>query len=172
MLKITGLTKTYPSGVQALRGISLDIASGMFGLLGPNGAGKTTLMKILATLLDPDKGDAEMTILRNKHVAYVFSIGTAVGLFYLYSTGYNHWLYNPVLYGLWRYADLMPSGSLRTILWQRGYWLAISVACLALAHLFFRRKSTRGMMDSLTRRGPLVIAIVSLTAAIISAFAL
>ena len=58
MLKITGLTKTYPSGVQALKGISLDIPSGMFGLLGPNGAGKTTLMKILATLLDPDAGDA------------------------------------------------------------------------------------------------------------------
>jgi ABC-type transport system involved in multi-copper enzyme maturation permease subunit len=110
-------------------------------------------------------------VLRNKHVAYVFSIGTAVGLFYLYSTGYNQWLYNPVLYGLWRYADLIQSASLRTILWQRGYWLALSVACLALAHLFFPRKSTRGTMDSFTRRWPLVIAIVSLTVAIVSAFA-
>ena len=60
MLKITGLTKTYPSGVRALNGISLDIPSGMFGLLGPNGAGKTTLMKILATLLEPDSGVAMM----------------------------------------------------------------------------------------------------------------
>jgi ABC-2 type transport system ATP-binding protein len=70
MLKITGLTKTYPSGVQALKGISLDIPSGMFGLLGPNGAGKTTLMKILATLLDPDTGDAEMKgvdVINDKH---------------------------------------------------------------------------------------------------------
>ena len=70
MLKITGLTKTYPSGVQALKGISLDIPSGMFGLLGPNGAGKTTLMKILATLLDPDTGDAEMNgvdVINDKH---------------------------------------------------------------------------------------------------------
>jgi ABC-2 type transport system ATP-binding protein len=70
MLKITGLTKTYPSGVQALRGISLDIPSGMFGLLGPNGAGKTTLMKILATLLDPDAGDARMNgvdLINDKH---------------------------------------------------------------------------------------------------------
>ena len=60
MLKIRELTKTYSSGVQALREVSLDVAPGMFGLLGPNGAGKTTLMKILATLLEPDSGSAEM----------------------------------------------------------------------------------------------------------------
>src|SRR5689334_3547499 len=60
MLQIRDLTKVYSSGVQALKGISLDIQPGMFGLLGPNGAGKTTLMKILATLLDPDSGTAEM----------------------------------------------------------------------------------------------------------------
>src|SRR6266481_9316954 len=60
MLEIKELTKTYSSGVQALREISLDIPNGMFGLLGPNGAGKTTLMKILATLLEPDSGTAEM----------------------------------------------------------------------------------------------------------------
>jgi ABC-2 type transport system ATP-binding protein len=60
MLQIRGLTKTYPSGIQALKGISLEVPSGMFGLLGPNGAGKTTLMKVLATLLNPDSGTAEM----------------------------------------------------------------------------------------------------------------
>ncbi len=60
MLVITDLMKTYSSGVQALKGVSLQIQPGMFGLLGPNGAGKTTLMKILATLLDPDSGTAEM----------------------------------------------------------------------------------------------------------------
>src|SRR3954452_14487378 len=60
MLVIKDLLKTYPSGVQALKGISLEIQSGMFGLLGPNGAGKTTLMKILATLLEPDSGKADM----------------------------------------------------------------------------------------------------------------
>jgi len=60
MLNITNLDKTYASGVQALKDVSLNIPSGMFGLLGPNGAGKTTLMKILSTLLDPDSGTAEM----------------------------------------------------------------------------------------------------------------
>jgi len=60
VLKIENLTKTYPSGVQALKGITLEIDSGMFGLLGPNGAGKTTLMKIVATLLEPDAGEVEM----------------------------------------------------------------------------------------------------------------
>ena len=60
MLVIRDLMKTYSSGVQALKGISLQIQPGMFGLLGPNGAGKTTLMKILATLLEPDSGTAEL----------------------------------------------------------------------------------------------------------------
>ncbi|HEX8118733.1 MAG TPA: ATP-binding cassette domain-containing protein, partial [Pyrinomonadaceae bacterium] len=60
MLRIEGLTKTYAGGVRALKGVTLDVPSGMFGLLGPNGAGKTTLMKILATLLRPDAGSARL----------------------------------------------------------------------------------------------------------------
>lgn len=60
MLIIRDLMKTYPSGVQALNEVSLEVQPGIFGLLGPNGAGKTTLMKILATLLEPDSGTAEM----------------------------------------------------------------------------------------------------------------
>ena len=39
-LRIENLAKTYPNGVQALRGVSLTIGEGIFGLLGPNGAGK------------------------------------------------------------------------------------------------------------------------------------
>jgi ABC-2 type transport system ATP-binding protein len=60
MLKIKDLTKTYQSGVQALKGVSLELSPGVFGLLGPNGSGKSTLMKILATLLEPDSGTIEM----------------------------------------------------------------------------------------------------------------
>lgn len=60
MLGIRDLKKTYPSGIQALKGITLEVPSGMFGLLGPNGAGKTTLMKIVATLLESDSGTIEM----------------------------------------------------------------------------------------------------------------
>ncbi len=56
MLKITGLSHTYPNGTQALDAVSLDIPAGMFGLLGPNGAGKSSLMRCLATLQVPSSG--------------------------------------------------------------------------------------------------------------------
>jgi ABC transporter DrrB family efflux protein len=45
----------------ALAGVDLEVPEGVvFGLLGPNGAGKTTLVRILATLLEPDAGKAEL----------------------------------------------------------------------------------------------------------------
>jgi ABC-type multidrug transport system ATPase subunit len=56
MITITHLTKTYPGGVAALRGVDLEIGPGMFGLVGPNGAGKTSLMRILAGLVRPSDG--------------------------------------------------------------------------------------------------------------------
>jgi ABC-2 type transport system ATP-binding protein len=56
MLRIENLSKTYPNGIQALRGVSLEIPNGMFGLLGPNGAGKSTLMRTIATLQEADEG--------------------------------------------------------------------------------------------------------------------
>lgn len=55
-LTIRNLSKTYPNGVEALKDVTLDIATGMFGLLGPNGAGKSTLMRTIATLQEPDTG--------------------------------------------------------------------------------------------------------------------
>jgi ABC-2 type transport system ATP-binding protein len=59
-LRIRNLSKTYPNGVPALRGVTLTIPRGMFGLLGPNGAGKSTLMRTLATLQEPDAGTAHL----------------------------------------------------------------------------------------------------------------
>lgn len=60
MLTIRNLVKVYPGPVAALRGVDLDIETGMFGLLGPNGAGKSTLMKILAGLLEPTAGEVRV----------------------------------------------------------------------------------------------------------------
>jgi ABC-type multidrug transport system ATPase subunit len=59
MIEITGLTKIYGKGAQAVKaldGVDLAIGEGMFGLLGPNGAGKTTLMRILAGIVLPTTG--------------------------------------------------------------------------------------------------------------------
>ncbi len=69
MLSIRNLTKTYNNGVKALNGVSLEIPNGMFGLLGPNGAGKSSLMRTLATLQEPDTGEAflsDIDIINNK----------------------------------------------------------------------------------------------------------
>jgi ABC-type multidrug transport system ATPase subunit len=57
---ISGLSKTYPNGVHALKNVSLSIGNIMFGLLGPNGAGKSTLMRTVATLQDPDSGSVHV----------------------------------------------------------------------------------------------------------------
>jgi len=56
-IAIRGVTKTYPSGFQALSGIDLDIAAGeIFALLGPNGAGKTTLISIVCGIVNATAG--------------------------------------------------------------------------------------------------------------------
>ena len=68
-LTITGLSKTYPNGVQALKGIDLTIQQGLFGLLGPNGAGKSSLMRTIATLQEADSGSVfldDLDVLKEK----------------------------------------------------------------------------------------------------------
>ena len=56
-LSVRGLTKTYKNGVQALKGIDLDVEQGdFFALLGPNGAGKSTLIGIITSLVNKTAG--------------------------------------------------------------------------------------------------------------------
>ncbi len=60
VLSIRGLTKTYASGLQALKSVDLEIGRGeIFALLGPNGAGKTTLISIVCGLVTPSTGHIE-----------------------------------------------------------------------------------------------------------------
>jgi ABC-type multidrug transport system ATPase subunit len=57
---VEGVVKRF-GATTALAGVDLDVDEGtVFGLLGPNGAGKTTLVRVLATLLTPDAGRAEV----------------------------------------------------------------------------------------------------------------
>jgi ABC-2 type transport system ATP-binding protein len=57
IVSISNLTKTYASGLEALKRIDLDIQKGeIFALLGPNGAGKTTLISIVCGIVTPSSG--------------------------------------------------------------------------------------------------------------------
>ncbi len=56
-----GLRKTYPGGVEAVRGIDFEVPEGeVFGLLGPNGAGKSTTVGMLTTTIVPTAGTARL----------------------------------------------------------------------------------------------------------------
>lgn len=60
-LRVGDLRKTYDNGVEALKGVSLDVAPGDFyALLGPNGAGKSTLIGIVSSLVNKSSGKVEV----------------------------------------------------------------------------------------------------------------
>lgn len=60
-ISVEGLTKTYPGGVEAVRGVDFSVAPGeVFGLLGPNGAGKSTTIGMLTTAVLPTAGRATL----------------------------------------------------------------------------------------------------------------
>jgi ABC-2 type transport system ATP-binding protein len=61
MLKLSGVSKSYGSGVKAVDKLDLHVRPGeIFGFLGPNGAGKTTTIKMVVGVLKPDEGEIEI----------------------------------------------------------------------------------------------------------------
>ena len=60
-VEVVGLRKTYPGGIEAVKGIDFVVAPGeVFGLLGPNGAGKSTTIGMLTTTIEPTAGSARL----------------------------------------------------------------------------------------------------------------
>ena len=86
MLEIHGLSKRYPGGVEALRGVDLVVEEGeLLAVVGPSGSGKSTLLHIMGTLDRPSAGrvrvaghevaalsDRQLAGLRARHVGFVF----------------------------------------------------------------------------------------------------
>jgi ABC-2 type transport system ATP-binding protein len=78
-IEVEGLVKTFKGGVKALDGLSLVVETGtVFGLLGPNGAGKTTAVRVLTTVLIPDRGSAR--VLGHDVVAEPQTVRSIIGL--------------------------------------------------------------------------------------------
>lgn len=66
-LELQQLKKTYPGGVQALRGIDLQVEAGDFyALLGPNGAGKSTTIGIISSLVNKNLRAGQRIWLRSR----------------------------------------------------------------------------------------------------------
>ena len=107
ILECRDLRKTFSGGVEAVRGVSFEIAEGeVFGLLGPNGAGKTTTMRMLGTLLAPTSGTA--TVAGNDVAREPSAVRRAIGFalqeagLARYSTGREHLHLMGRLHGLSR----------------------------------------------------------------------
>jgi ABC-2 type transport system permease protein len=80
-------------------------------------------------------------LLRDRYLTYAAAIGTGAGLFYLYSQGHNGWLYNPLLFQLWTYPDLVGGAGYSPILKHRIYILTLAALFIGLAHLCYPRRS-------------------------------
>ena len=79
IISVTNLAKTYDSGFQALKGVSLDIREGeILALLGPNGAGKTTLINTICGLVRPSSGS--VTVAGRDHIRDYRAARMLIGL--------------------------------------------------------------------------------------------
>ncbi|WP_438295585.1 ABC transporter ATP-binding protein [Streptomyces sp. HUAS TT7] len=86
VVELTGVTKEYPGGVAALRGVDLTVERGeLLAIVGPSGSGKSTLLHIIGTLDLPTSGsvtiaghdaatltDRKLSALRAQHIGFVF----------------------------------------------------------------------------------------------------
>lgn len=104
MITVQNLTKRF-GPVTAVDDLSFSVPAGeVFGLLGPNGAGKTTTLRMLATLVTPDAGEASVAgfSLRNQTEAVRKNIGVVNGGMGLYDrlTGREVLMYFGELYGM------------------------------------------------------------------------
>ncbi len=88
VIDVKNLKKVYPSGTEAVRGVSFQVKKGeIFGILGPNGAGKSTTLEILEGLKEPSSG--EVTILGHKLPQEADSVRQKIGV-QLQSSSYLH----------------------------------------------------------------------------------
>ena len=72
ILEVTNLTKTYPNGVNAVKGISFSVNKGeVFGILGPNGAGKTTTLEIIEGLRPITSGTVLLDGIKTEEQPYL-----------------------------------------------------------------------------------------------------
>lgn len=86
LIELRGVVKEYPGDVQALKGVSLDVAEGeLLSVAGPSGSGKTTMLQIMGTLDRPSAGevqidgldaacasDDDLSALRARRIGFVF----------------------------------------------------------------------------------------------------
>jgi hypothetical protein len=79
-------------------------------------------------------------LLREKYLSYAVGFGIAIGLFYLFSQGHTHWLYNLVLHERWLPADLN-GARLVHLLMLRLYAVSIAGLFLLISHLRFPRRT-------------------------------
>lgn len=78
-------------------------------------------------------------LLRDRYLTYAVAVGIGAGLLYFYNTGHNGWLYNPLLFRLWEYQDLVGGNSLSRIMQHRLYVLILALVFVVLTHIFYQR---------------------------------